>query len=364
MRMKIAFIGQKGIPAIYGGVEKHVEELGARLAERGHEIFAFTGMNYNNFNGYYRGMRVIAVPSISQKHTEMISRTFFSLLYLLDKEVDIVHMHSVDPAILSFIPRLKGKVVVTSHGQAYRREKWGAVTKKLSKLAEEAYAVFPNKRISVSKTLKKYYEKKYSCDVIYIPNGVNIKVVDSTSAIEKLGLSKNGYILFVGRILPTKGCDFLIEAFKKIKTDKKLIVVGGSSHTDEYVEKLKRAANENTIFLGYRYGKELEELYANACCCVVPSEIEGLAITLLEAMSYGKCVVYSDIPENVEAAESVGIPFRNGEIDDLANKIRFVLENSSSCEKLGEKAREKVKKEYNWDRIVDETEEVYHSLFR
>lgn len=362
--MKIAFIGQKGIPAVYGGVEKHVEELGVRLVERGYEILAFTGTNYNNFHGYYRGMRIIPVPAIPQKHTEMISRTFFSLLHLLNEKVDIVHIHSVDPAILSFIPRLKSKVVVTSQGQAYRREKWGPVAKKLSKLAEKAYAIFPNKRMSVSRTLKKYYEKKYNCDVIYIPNGVNVRLVNSTSAIEKLGLSKDGYILFVGRIVPTKGCHFLIEAYKKIKIDKKLVIVGGSSYTDEYVEKLKRAANENIIFLGYRYGGELEQLYANAYCCVIPSEIEGLVITLLEAMSYGKCVIYSDIPENAEAVEGLGIPFRNRDIDDLASKIRFVIENPSCCEELGQKARERVKKEYNWDKIVDETEEVYHSLFR
>jgi len=157
--MRIAFIGQKGIPGVYSGVERHVEELGARLAERGYKIFAYTGMNYSNFNGYYRAMKIIPVPSIPQKHTEMISRTFFSLLYLLNKEVDIVHIHSIDPAILSFILRLKTKVVVTSHGQAYRREKWGPIFKKISKLAEKGYAVFPNKRISVSKTLQKYYEK-------------------------------------------------------------------------------------------------------------------------------------------------------------------------------------------------------------
>jgi len=362
--MKIAFIGQKGIPAVYGGVEKHVEELGARLAERGYKISAYTGINYNGFNGYYRGMRIIPVPSIPHKHTEMISRTFFSLLYLFGNEVDIVHIHSVDPAILSFVPRSKSKVVVTSHGQAYRREKWGPIFGKISKLAERGYAVFPNKRISVSKTLKKYYQKKYNCDVTYIPNGVNVKVINSTSAIEKLSLIRNEYILFVGRILPTKGCHFLIEAYKKIKTGKKLVIVGGSSYTDNYVEKIKKSANKNTVLLEYRYGKELEELYANAYCCVVPSEIEGLAITLLEAMSYGKCVIYSDIPENEEAVEGVGISFRNRDIDDLASKLRFALRERNLCTELGEKARERVKKQYNWDKVVDQTEEVYYSLFR
>lgn len=360
--MRIAFIGQKGLPATYGGVEKHVEELGARLAERGYKISAYTGTNYNNFNGYYRGMKIIPIPSIPQKHTEMISRTFFSLLYLLNKEVDIVHIHSIDPAILSFIPRLNSKVVVTSHGQAYRREKWGPILKKISELAERAYVVFPNKRISVSKTLKKYYQTRYSCEVVYIPNGANVKVVNSTSAIEKLGLSANGYVLFVGRIIPTKGCGLLIKAFEKVRTDKKLVVAGGGSYTHEYVDQLKRAANKNTIFLGYRYGKELEELYANAYCCVVPSEIEGLAISLLEAMSFGKCVICSDIPENLEVAKGTGIMFRSRDVEDLTNKLKFVVKNPLYCEERGAKAREHIIDEYNWDRIVDQTEEVYHSL--
>jgi len=362
--MRIAFVGHKGTPAKYGGVEKHVEELGTRLAMKGHSIVSYTRWNYTNFIGKYKGMRIISLPAIPQKHTEMISHTLFSLFDLIDKNVDIIHIHSIDPAILSFVPRLNAKVVVTSHGQAYRREKWGRIAKGFSKLAERAFAIFPDKRISVSKTLKKYYKMKYNCDAIYIPNGINIQSVNGFSALAKLGLAKNEYFLFVGRIIPTKGCSSLIEAFKKINTGKKLVFVGGSSYTDDYFEGLKQKANKQTIFLGYRYGEELTQLYSNAYCFVMPSEIEGLAITLLEAMGYGKCVIYSDIPENAEAADGVGIPFRNKDIEDLAEKIKFALANPELCKELGKKARERVKEEYNWDNIVSQTEEVYHSLFR
>ncbi|MGB3478300.1 MAG: glycosyltransferase family 4 protein [bacterium] len=360
--MKIAFVGQKGIPSKFGGVEKHVEELGIRLAHKGYNIITYTRRNYSNFKGMYKGIRVLSLPAISQKHTEMISHTFFSLLSLLDKKVDVIHIHSVDPAILSFIPRLNSKVVVTSHGQAYRREKWGPIAKSFSKLAERAFTVFPDKRIAVSKTLKKYYEEKYNCDVIYIPNGVNVKAVSSTSAITKLGLSKNEYLLFVGRIIPTKGCETLIKAFSKIKTSKKLVFAGGSSYSDTYFTDLKRKANSRTMFLGYRYGDELAQLYAHAYCCVLPSEIEGLALTLLEAMSYGKCVVYSDIPENVEAAEGVGIPFFNKDIDDCADKMKCAINNPDFCQKLGVAATARVRRDYNWSKIVTRTEEVYRSL--
>ena len=363
-KFKIAFVGLKGIPAKYGGVEKHVDELGSRLAKKGYEIVCYTRWNYNNFYGIYKGMKIVPMPAIPEKHTEMISHTFLSLLSLLDKTVDIIHIHSVDPAILSFIPRLHAKVVVTSHGQAYRREKWGKVAKAFSKLAERAFTIFPHKRISVSKTLKKYYEEKYNCKTTYIPNGIDVKSVNGNLDIEKFNLLKNEYLLFVGRIIPTKGCSSLIEAFNKINTNKKLVFVGGSSYSDEYFEKLKRKANKQTVFLGYRYGNELAQLYANAYCFIMPSEIEGLAITLLEAMSYGKCVIYSDIPENAEVAEGVGIPFRNKDIDDLAEKLKFAISNPELCKKLGAKARERVKKEYNWDDIVFQTEKVYYSLFR
>lgn len=361
--MKIAFVGLKGIPATFGGVEKHVEELGSRLVQKGHSIVVYTRNTYNRFKGSYKGMRIISLPALPQKHTEMISHTLLSLLSLIGRDVEVVHIHSTDPALLSFIPRVQNKVVVTSHGQAYRRGKWGSIAKALSRLAERAFVSFPHKRIAVSKTLKKYYEEKYSCEVQYIPNGVEVKSIGDTSSLVRLGLSKDDYVLFVGRIIPTKGCDILIDAFNKVKTGKKLVIVGGGSYTNAYVENLKKSANERTQFLGYRYGEELDQLYAHAYCCIVPSEVEGLAMTLLEAMAYGRCVIYSDIPENVEVACDAGISFHNRDSSDLAEKLRVALNNPSYCRELEQKARERVFREYNWAKIVVQTEEVYKSLF-
>ncbi|OPX18430.1 hypothetical protein BXT86_01130 [candidate division WOR-3 bacterium 4484_100] len=362
--MRIAFVGHKGVPARYGGVERHVEELGSRLAQRGHSIIIYSRWNYNFFKGRYKNMRIVSLPSIPQKHTEMISHTFLSLLSLLDKEVDVIHIHSVDPALLSFIPRLKAKVVVTSHGQAYRRGKWGPVAKRLSLIAERAFILFPHCRIAVSRTLKRYYEDRYQCRVVYIPNGINILEENGDDTLMHFGLSKNGYFLFVGRIIPTKGCDTLIEAFKLVKTTKKLVLVGGSSYTDSYFNDLKKRADPRVLFLGYRFGRELSQLYANAYCFVMPSEIEGLAITLLEAMAYRQCVIYSDIPENCEVAQGVGIPFRNRDIHSLAEKLTIALENPAMLKELGKKAQDRIKEEYDWDSIVTKTEQIYRGLFR
>ncbi len=372
-KYKIAFVGQKGIPATYGGVERHVEELTKRLVRRGHEVVVYSRKNYNNFNGYYNGVKIINLPAIPEKHTEMISHTFLSCLELLDRDIDIVHIHSVDPAIISFLPKIKAKVVATSHGQAYRREKWGRIAKSFSKFAERFYCIFSDARIAVSKTLKQYYETKYHCYVHYIPNGVNLPVLNGLSDSrtflindKEVKLNKNSYLLYVGRILPTKGVDILIEAWndlteQKYNLNKNLVIVGGTSYTDKYVNKLKNISKSSVIWLDYRYGDDLNWLYANAYCVVVPSEIEGLALTLLEAMSYGKCVIYSDIPENAEAAQGVGLSFQNKNVNDLAKKFQIALENQNLLQELGEQAKERIKREYNWEDIVIQIERVYKS---
>lgn len=376
-KFKIAFIGQKGLPATYGGVEKHVEELGSLLAKRGHKIVAYSRKNYNNFSGNYKGIEVVNLPAIPEKHTEMISHTFLSCLDVLDKDIDIVHIHSVDPAIISFLPRIKAKVVATSHGQAYRREKWGKMAKSISRLAERIYCNIPNAKISVSKTLKKFYEENYGCYVHYIPNGMNLAdlsgLPDSKVFFnnkQEIIIDRNSYALYVGRILPTKGVDIMIDAWNKLISIKKnllnvkLVIAGGSSYTDGYVNNLKRLTDDSVVWLDYRYGEELHWLYANAYCVIIPSEIEGLALTLLEAMSYGKCVIYSDIPENDEAANGVGIPFRNRDSNDLAQKVMFAFDNLSYCREISVKARERIKNDYNWDDIVIKTEQVYASVMR
>lgn len=376
-KFKIAFIGQKGLPATYGGVEKHAEELGSRLAKRGHKIVAYSRKNYSNFSGNYKGIEVVKLPAISEKHTEMISHTFLSCLDVLDKDIDIVHIHSVDPAIISFLPRIKAKVVATSHGQAYRREKWGKMAKSISRLAERIYCNIPNAKISVSKTLKKFYEEHYGCYVHYIPNGMDLADLSGLSDSkvffnnkQEIIIDRNSYLLYVGRILPTKGVDIMIDAWNKLISIKKnllnvkLVIVGGSSYTDSYVNNLKRLTDDSVVWLDYRYGEELHWLYANAYCIIIPSEVEGLALTLLEAMSYGKCVIYSDIPENDEAANGVGIPFRNRDSNDLAQKVKFAFDNLSYCQEISVKARERIKNDYNWDDIVIKTEQIYAAVMR
>ncbi|RJQ18376.1 MAG: glycosyltransferase [Nitrospiraceae bacterium] len=363
-KLKIAMIGVRGIPATYGGVEKHVEELAVRLVGRGHHVTVFCRSFYTPQIKDYKGVKIIRLPTINQKHLEMIVHTVMSALYIAFKRFDIVHVHSIDPALVTPLRLFKNrrKIVVTSHGQAYRRDKWGRLAKNISKMAEKISMKYSDAIVSVSRTLKQYYKETYGRDIVYIPNGVEIIEVVNDDVLKKFGLTMKGYILFVGRLIPTKGCDFLIEAYNSLKTDLKLVIVGGSSHTDEYELKLKGMANENVMFAGYQYGENLWQLYAHCKLFVFPSEIEGLPIVLLEALSFGVPVVFSDIPENMEVAQGIAISFKNTDVNDLSVKIQDFLTDPSEGEELAVKARGVIEKKYNWDSIVDQTEVLYNSI--
>jgi glycosyltransferase involved in cell wall biosynthesis len=248
------------------------------------------------------------------------------------------------------------------HGLDWRREKWGKFAKWYLKQGEQAAMYFPTKTIVVSRTMREHYRQVYKKEVIYIPNGVNIPSLYRINKICKFGLKKDGYILFVGRLVPEKGCHFLIQAFKNLQTDLKLVIAGGSRHTDEYAESLKREASDKIVFTGYVYGDVLAELFSNAYFFVQPSTLEGLPISLLEAMSYGRCVIASDIPENLEVIEDSGYPFRNKDINHLQEVMVMLLENPKLVTEAGEKAIQRVAEEYNWAHIADTTERIFLSI--
>lgn len=362
--MNIAIVGAKGIPATYGGVEKHVEELAIRLADRGHRVTVYCRPHYVAGDSDFRGVSRVVPWTVRQKHLEMIVHTGLSLLDLLtSRDVDVVHFQSVDPAILSFLGKAKAKVVVTSHGKAYRVGKWGRFAKSLSFLAEKFYVKMPQARIAVSKTLTEYYRRKYRCDVSYIPNGVSFPGKVGDDKLSAFSLVKGDYILFVGRLIKSKGCHLLIEAYKKLDTRKSLVIVGGAGYASGYSQELKHHESDRIRFLGFRFGEELLQLLDNCYMFVMPSESEGLSMSLLEAMVLGSPVIYSDIPENVEVADGCGLSFRNNDVGDLAEKMSHLLNQPHLAEELGEAGRERVRDEYDWEKVVDATNQVYSSLF-
>jgi glycosyltransferase involved in cell wall biosynthesis len=360
--LKIAFVGAKGIPSTYGGVEKHVEELSTRLAARGHRVFVYCRPRYVNGNSDYMDVERVIRPTIMQKHSEMIVHTGLSLLDAMSRNLDIVHFQSVDPAILSIFAKRRARVVVTSHGKAYRVEKWGRVARSLSVIAERFYARIPQSRIAVSRTLTEYYRRTYGCDVSYIPNGVRLHTGVGSSALSRFSLEPRQYILFVGRLVKSKGCHLLLDAYESLETDKQLVIVGDVGYRSTYDERLRSRESEKVKFLGFRFGQDLIELMCNCFMFVQPSESEGLSMSLLEALSSARPVIYSDIPENREVAEGCGLPFNPGDSKDLMAKMALMLSDSAMGENLGIAGREKARSEYDWDKIVDATEEMYAGL--
>lgn len=365
--MKIGIIGQKGIPSRAGGVEIHVEEIATRLAESGNDVTVYCRKSYcDEIKDNHKGVKLKYIPSLNTKHLDAITYTFLASIHSVFKDYDVVHYHALGPSLLSFIPRMFGKkVICTVHGLDWKREKWGKMGRLALKTGEFATAKFPHKTISVSKSLNRYYNDTYKNETVYIPNGVDDKQSTEIKEIrEKYFLEKDGYILFLARLVPEKGAHYLIEAYNQLNTDKKLVIAGGSSHTDDYVKELKLMTknNPNIIMTGFVSGKVLDELYSNAYLYVLPSEIEGLPISLLEAMSYGQCCLVSDIEENTDVIREYGYSFKTEDVDSLKEKLNYLINRPDKVKSIRKVVKNYVQKEYDWDVVANKTEETYKMM--
>jgi len=363
--MKIVYMVVKGMP--YGaGIEKYTEEIGSRLVKRGHEVVVYSmkGTGVKD-GGVYRGMKIKTVPAINSKSLQKLSASLFSSVkQLLEPDCDIVHFHAFGPAVFSFLPRLRGrKVVVQGHGLEWKRSRWGLGGRLFLKFTEAPSVKFPHVLTVVSNVQKEYIKNKYGRESVYIPTGVNPPKMRKPSLIKKRwGLSERDYILFAARLVPEKGAHYLIEAFKSTRpAGLKLVIAGDAPHEEEYKRRLKALAggDPDIIFTGHASGETLEELFSNPYLFVLPSETEGLPTALLEAMSYGNACLVSDIPENIEALNSLGFTFRTKDADDLAEKIKTLSGEGAKIEKLRPKAKKYVLENFSWDNIAVEFEELY-----
>jgi len=363
--MKIAYIALKGMP-LGGGIEKYTEELGSRLVKRGHEVLVYCSTHYNTTPGRYKGMQIRLLPSINTKSWQKLSLTLLSSLHqFLEREIDIVHYHAVGPSLFAFMPRLMGrKTVVQIHGLEWKRAKWGVLAKTFFKLNDYSAMYFPNKITAVSQVLKQHYEKRFGREVVYIPTGVNRVERKSPKKMGMLGLQRDGYIFFASRLVAEKGAHYLIDAFNELDTGLKLVIAGDAQHEERYKALLldKARHNRDIIFTGFIQGELLEELFSNALIFVQPSEIEGLPISLLEAMSYGNCCLASDIPENREALDGCGYFFKNKDYRDLKRMLQLLLESPSLIEEKRRIAPFYVQERYSWDKIADQFELLYQDL--
>ena len=363
--MRIAMVGPKGIPALHGGIERHVDEIAKRLVQRGHQVDVFT-RHYHPFdNTYHEGVRLRRRWSIHTKHLDAASHTLWCVLEAVaSQRYDLLHVHGIGPGL--FVPpRAFGlPTVFTHHAQDWRQQKWGRIAR-WSLLRGEKHAIqHASEVIVVSRLLQQYVQKQYGRTSHCIPNGAIPSGPWASDRLAALGLEPNAFVLFVGRLIADRAVDTLVQAFKDTAGPQRLAIVGEVHLPAQEFAVLQSMADARVVFLGQQTGETLQQLYAHAAFCVHPSRVEGMPIAVLEAMSHGRAVIVSDIPENLEATGDTALQFPVGDVAALQQRIVALLEDPGQRDRLGELARHRIVTHYNWDAITLSTEKVYQGLLR
>ena len=373
--MKIAFIGQKGIPATFGGIEYHVDRLSRQLATSGHEVSVYVRRWYTPKRcKNYQGVRLVHVPTIKSKHLDASLHSLLCTLHALFKKYDIIHYHAIGPSFFSIIPRVFGKKVIsTVHRLDWDTSKWGWAARFLLKIGEHVSILAPQRTVVVSHDLQKYFQFKYNKQTIHISHGFDDPDPRPPDIIKKKhGLDSKDFILFMGRLAPEKRVDWLIRVFQGIPNrtvngkNIKLVIAGGSSATKDYIRQLQSLSSgyPDIIYTGYVTGDEKAELLSNAWLFTLPSSLEGFPIVLIEAKSYGLCSLVSDIPAHLESIRTGidGYLFHAHDLADFQSTLQYLFDNPDEVNRSGCAAKEFIKKQPGWDIIVKETIDVYRHV--
>ncbi len=374
-RQRIALYGHKSIPSREGGVEVVVQELSTRLARDGYTVTCmnrrgdhreFQSENDHAENGFYRGVRIISVPTVDKAGLAAASSSFFAALKAAFGPYDIVHIHAEGPAAFCRVPKLFGKkVVVTIHGLDWQRDKWQGFARRYIHFGEKMAARHADALIVLSSSMQEYFASTYGRDSVYIPNGTEpAERIEADEITRTFGLGKDSYLLYLGRLVPEKRADVLIRAFRKVQTDKKLVIAGPLSGSDEYHRLLRELADgdDRIVFTGFVNGRLLQELFSNAYLYVLPSKLEGMPLSLLEAMSYGSCCVTSDIPECREVIGEAGFLVDPDDGEQLRQTLQRLADDPQMVAASREKTLEMIRTKCSWDEVTARTQDLYRQL--
>lgn len=370
--MKVAMVGHKVVPSRRGGIELVLTSLCPLLAEAGVEVTCYNRSSDKVENEYvgtvenkmYRGVKLKNAWTINARGVSAMVASFTAAICAAFGNYDVVHFHAEGPCAAMWIPKLFGKrCVATVHGLDWQREKWrNGFASKYIKFGEKVMVKCADEIIVLSESARTYFKDTYNRDTVVIHNGIDRPVKKQANLItERYGLADGDYICIVSRLTAEKGIHYLIDAYNRIKTDKKLVIAGDTSDTDEYVALLKQKAegNPNILFTGFISGDTLTELYSNAYLVTLPSDIEGMSLSLLEALAYGNAVLCSDIPENTLVTEDKAIHFRKSDVDDLAGKLQMLCDDEVFVNDFKRGVDEFILGKYNWKTIADATRELY-----
>lgn len=371
--LNIAMLGHKRIPSREGGVEIVVEELATRMVSAGYHVTCYnrsghhvSGSEYDtDALREYKGIRLKSVPTIHYRGLAAVSSSFFGAICAAFGRYDVVHFHAEGPCAMLWFAKLLGKrCIATVHGLDWQRAKWGGFASRYIRFGEKTAARYADEIIVLSSNVQHYFQETYGRNTVLIPNAVNRPVLRSPQLItERYSLQKDGYFLFLSRLVPEKGIAYMIKAFKKTKTQKKLIIAGGSSDTDSFAQEMRELAadDKRIIFTGFVQGQLLEELFSNAYVYILPSDLEGMPLSLLEAMSYGNCCLTSDIAECAEVVEDKALMFRKSNVQDLQNKLQEACDHPERVMEFKKQAADYICEKYSWDDVVKKTVQLYRT---
>lgn len=359
--MRIAILGTRGIPASYGGFETFAEHLSTRLVERGHEVTVYCRAHYVSPRQLeYHGVRLKVLPTIRHKYFDTVVHTFLSAIHAVAGRYDAALICNCANAPFSPILRLTGTpVAINVDGLEHRRKKWGSLGRRYYHLAEYLSTLLPNEMVTDAQVIQDYYLTRHNTPSTMIAYGSEVERRPNREIVRKWRVEPNRYVLYVSRLEPENNAHLVIEAFKKVRTAYRLLIVGDAPYAEQYINSLKANArgDKRIIFTGFVFGQDYRALQQNAYSYIHATEVGGTHPALLEAMGYGNCVLTLATPENLEVVGDAGVPY----VDefDLAEKLQRVLRDGSLVQAYRNRAQQRVQKFYDWETVVDQYEELF-----
>jgi len=359
--MRIAILGTRGIPASYGGFETFAEHLSTRLVNRGHDVTVYCRAHYVSPRQLeFHGVRLKILPTIKSKYFDTVVHTFLSAIHAVSQRYDAALICNCANAPFSPILRLTGTpVAINVDGLEHKRKKWGSLGRRYYRLAEYLSTLLPTEMVTDAQVIQDYYLARHNAPSTMIAYGSEVERRPARELVRKWRVEPNRYVLYVSRLEPENNAHLVIEAFKKVRTAYRLLIVGDAPYAEQYINSLKASArgDKRIIFTGFVFGQDYRALQQNAYCYVHATEVGGTHPALVEAMGYGNCVLTLATPENIEVVGEAGVPY----IDefDLAEKLQRVLRDGSLVQAYRNRAQQRVQKHYTWDNVVDQYEQLF-----
>jgi len=362
--LRIAIVGTRGLPANYGGFETFAQELSTRLVQRGHSVTVYCRSHYfNHPEKEYHGVRLVVLPALRTKYFDTVSHTGLSIFHLLFRKYDVVLVCNAANAVFTFLPRLVGKkVLLNVDGLERKRKKWNALGRIHYRLSEWLSCFLPNVLVTDARTIQDYFYQQYNKPSTMIPYGADDVPTPPGPTLDALHLNPDQYFLYVSRLEPENNAHLVVKIFEKLATDFKLVVVGDAPYNKKYIRSLKSTRDPRIIFPGAIYGNGYRELISNPFCYIHATEIGGTHPALIENMAVGNRILFLDTPENREVAEDTGLPFSSDDLDGAVELFQALNDSPHEYDHLKERARERARRVFSWEKVVDGYIDVFHSL--